>query len=233
MRIVIVEDEPAAARQLKKMLERAQGLSIDSLSICSSLAEAKKAAREGLDLMFLDLNLMGKSGFELFGEEFETPFETIVTTAYPEHALDAFGHGVRDYLVKPFSQERLEQAIERVPKPAEEKPSAVARIMVKDRDGITPVDVGAVSMIRSAGDYCELYLDDGTRRLCSKRMDYLEQSLPEDFLRVHRTAIVRLSKIKSLKVEGGGRYLASVEGIENPAPVGRKYYKSLKDRLGE
>lgn len=233
MRIVIVEDEPAAARLLKKMLERAPGLEIESLDILSTLDEAKTRANEGLDLLFLDLNLMGESGFEVLMEEVEEPFETIITTAYPEHALEAFEHGVTDYLVKPFSQERLEQAVARVIKINRDEKPSIARVMVKDRGGIIPIDIDSVDMIRSAGDYCELYINDGSRRLCSRRMDYFEKHLPQDFMRVHRSAIIRLSRLKSLKVEQGGRYSARLESFEEPVPVGRKYYKDLKDRLGE
>jgi len=231
MRILIVEDEPAAARQLKKMIERAGRLDIESLAICSSLAEAKERAKEGFDLLFLDLNLMGESGFDFFDEAFDNPFETIITTAYPEHALNAYERGARDYLLKPFSQERLEQALGRVDSKPSSAGGGLTRIVVKGREGVTPVDIDSVIQIRSAGDYCELYLDDGSRRLCSKRMDYLESRLPDDFIRAHRTAIIRLSKIKNLKIEGGGRYFAVIEDVDEPTPVGRKYFKELKARL--
>ncbi len=231
MKIIILEDEPVAARQLKKMLERVDGLDIESLTICSNAKEGRERIAEGLDLLFLDLNLMGMSGFDVLKEFLSEPFETIVTTAYPEHAVEAFELGVRDYLVKPFSQERLNKAIERTPGPTNSESPAMARIMVKGRDGIIPVPVGSIILIRSAGDYCELHLEDGSTHLCSKRMDFLENRLPEDFLRVHRSAIIRVSKLSNLKVEGGGRYSAKLDGAGEPVSIGRKYYKELKVRL--
>ncbi|MGK7345080.1 MAG: LytR/AlgR family response regulator transcription factor [Candidatus Nitrospinota bacterium M3_3B_026] len=233
MRIAIVEDEPAAARQLKKMLERARGLEAESLAICGSLGEAREAARRGLDLLFLDINLMGESGFGVFDEEYEQPFQTIITTAYPEHALHAFERGALDYLVKPFSQERLEKALDRVRKTRPGERPGLRRIVVKDRGEIIPVNVDDITLIRSAGDYCELFLKDGARTLCSKRMDYLEKSLPEDFMRIHRTAIVRLSEVTGLRAAGGGRYLAIVGEAQEPVPVGRKYRRRLREKLGE
>ena len=231
LRIVIVEDEPAAARMLKKMLEKAPGLAIGSLSICSSASEARELLSGGAaDLVFLDLNLRGESGFSAVDDFMAAPFEVIITTANTEHAARAFEVGVLDYLVKPFSQERLEKALARAGGAQREKP--IARIMVKDHRGVSVVMVGELKMVRSAGDYTELCLTGGGRKLCAKRMDFLERALPPEFMRIHRTAIVRLSKIQSLKVEAGGKYHAVVEGEKEPVPVGRTHYKDLKEKLG-
>ncbi|MBI4665952.1 MAG: response regulator transcription factor [Nitrospinae bacterium] len=233
MKIVIVEDEPAAARQLSRMLSRAPGLIIAGIDICPTIEKARERLAHPLDLLFLDLNVMGQPGMELLKEFLSGPFDTIVATAYPEHALSAFEHGVRDYLVKPFSQERLEQALSRVPGPSPDKSPAMTSILIKEKQGIVPVPVGSIILIRSAGDYCEIHLVKGGVKLCSRGLDFLERRLPEDFIRVHRTAIARLSRIKSMKVEQGGKYTLTVEGINDPTPVGRKYYKELKERLGE
>jgi two-component system response regulator LytT len=230
LRIVVVEDEPAAARMLKRMLERAEGLAIGSLSICSSLAEAReRLSQGGADLVFLDLNLRGESGFNAVDDFMAAPFEVIITTANTEHAARAFDVGAVDYLVKPFSQERLEKALARTGGANRESP--IARIMVKDHHGVTAVTVGDLKMIRSAGDYTELCLTGGGRKLCAKSMDFLEHALPPEFMRIHRTAIVRLSKVKGVRVEAGGKYQAMVEGEEEPVPVGRTYYKKLKENL--
>lgn len=232
-----MEDEPAAARQLKKMLEKTPGLIIDSLTICSSAAEAKKRLGEGLDLLFLDLNLRGESGFDVLEKFMAESFPVIITTAYPEHALRAFEVGASDYLVKPFSQDRLDKAVGRATSQRAEEATgneaALAKLLVKDRDAIIPVDVDSVVLVRSAGDYCEIFIDGGRRHLLSKRMDYMEARLPDDFMRVHRTAIVRLSKVSSVTAGGGGRHEAAIEGVEGAVPVGRKYYRKLKQALGE
>jgi len=231
IRIVIVEDEPAAARLLKKMLERTPGLSIGSLAICSSVAEARDhLAREGADVVFLDLNVRGESGFDAVDDFMAAPFDTIIATANPEYAVRAFEVGAADYLLKPFSQERLEKALARVR--GEDREESMGRILVKDHQGITAVPVGDLKLVRSAGDYTELHLIGGGRKLCAKSMDFLERSLPADFMRVHRSAIVRLSMVRRVKVVAGGKYLAEIEGENEPAPVGRTYYKELKESLG-
>ena len=111
MNIVIVEDEPASARLLEKMLERIEALDIAKIEIFSSIDEARSGLTKKVDILFLDLNIMGRSGFEILEEFASEPFDTIVTTAYPGYALRAFELGVRDYLVKPFSQERLKKAL--------------------------------------------------------------------------------------------------------------------------
>ncbi|MDH5755943.1 MAG: LytTR family DNA-binding domain-containing protein [Nitrospinota bacterium] len=230
IRIVIVEDEPAAARMLKKMLERIPGLSIGSLAICSSVGEAREhLEKEGADVVFLDLNVRGESGFGAVEDFMAAPFDTIIATANTEHAVRAFEEGAVDYLVKPFSQERLEKAMSRVGSEQREKP--VRRILIKEHQGITAIPVEKIRMVRSAGDYTELYLVDGGRKLCAKSMDYLEHSLPRDFMRVHRSAIVRLSEVKAVKVEPGGKYMAEIDGVDELVPVGRTYYKKLKESL--
>ncbi|VAX21748.1 hypothetical protein MNBD_NITROSPINAE01-825 [hydrothermal vent metagenome] len=233
MKVVILEDEPVAARQLEKMLRRMDGLNISSISICDNARDGREKIKEGLDLLFLDLNLRGEAGFDVLKEFLSEPFETIITTAYPDHALEAFQYGVRDYLVKPFSGERLHQAVSRVPMPEPYESPALMNIMVKDRETIIPVSVDDIKLIRSAGDYCELYLVSGKQLLCSKRMDFLAHRLPDDFMRIHRTVIVRITQISGLKVEGGGRYFATVHGVLEPVPVGRKYYKDIKAKLGD
>ena len=231
MNIVIVEDEPASARLLEKMLEKIDSLNIAKIKIYSSIDEAKSGLAGKVDILFLDLNLMGRSGFEILEEFASEPFDTIVTTAYPGYALRAFELGVRDYMVKPFSQERLQKALARVPTVQEKKTPAISTIVVKEKGKITPISVKGIVLVRSADDYAELYCDDGSKRLCSKRMDFLEKRLPNDFMRIHRSAIVRLSKVKNLLVRTGGKYCVDIEGVEEPAPVGRKYYKTIRDRL--
>jgi DNA-binding LytR/AlgR family response regulator len=231
LKIVIVEDEPAAARLLKKMLGRVDQLSIDELDLCETIDEAMERLKHPTDLLFLDLNLRGDSGFDLLEKLAAEPFETIITTAYSSYAIKAFEYGVRDYVVKPFSQERLTQAVMRVPSVSASTSPALARIVVKEKGKVIPVSVDDIIAIRSAGDYAELAMTDGGKNLCSKRMDFLEQRLSEDFMRVHRTAIIRLSKVINVNVEPGGKYNVIMDGIEEPQPVGRKYYKELKERL--
>jgi len=130
MKVVILEDEPVAARQLEKMLRRMDGLNISSISICDNARDGREKIKEGLDLLFLDLNLRGEAGFDVLKEFLSEPFETIITTAYPDHALEAFQYGVRDYLVKPFSGERLHQAVSRVPMPEPYESPALMKSMI-------------------------------------------------------------------------------------------------------
>ncbi len=232
MNIVIVEDEPVAARQLSRMLEKVLGPDgVDGLTRCSTLQEGESALKEGVDLLFLDLNLAGEDGFDLLRRFVGEPFETIVTTAYPERAVEAFALGVRDYLVKPFSLDRLTQAMARIPRPDATVSPAMTTIVVKGREGYESIPVTRLVAVRSAGDYTELLLDDGGRRLSAKRMEFLEQRLPDDFMRIHRSAIARVSLVRELKVEAGGKYDAVVEGIDEPLPVGRAKYRELKERL--
>ena len=228
--IVIVEDEPPAARMLKKMLERAQGLKIGALSICSSIGEAKELLESRTpDLLFLDINVRGESGFDVVDDFLASPFETIITTADTAHAVRAFEIGALDYLVKPFSQQRLETALGKLLSREGGKP--VRRILVKDTHGVTPVEVESIKMVNSAGDYSEIVLMDGARKLSAKRMDFFERTLPAQFMRIHRSAIVRLSMVEEVVLAGGSKYHARIKGEKDPAPVARASCKKLMESL--
>ncbi|MDH4184026.1 MAG: LytTR family DNA-binding domain-containing protein, partial [Nitrospinota bacterium] len=208
----------------------APGLKISSLAICSTLDEARShLAEHQTDLLFLDLNLRGESGFHAVDDFLAASFETIITTANTEHAVRAFEVGAVDYLVKPFSQQRLEQAIAKLAAGQKDKP--ISRILVKDHHGVLAIPLENIRLIRSAGDYTELHLIDGGRKLCAKSMDFLEHALPREFMRIHRTAIARVSMLRGIQVQAGGKYLARIEGESEPAPVGRTYYKKLREIL--
>jgi two-component system response regulator LytT len=234
MRIAIVEDEAAVARRLERAVRAILGDGIEELTLLPGLEAALEHVRDRpLDLVFLDLNLNGRDGFDLLAEAVASRFHTVVVSAYDEHALRAFEYGVTDYLVKPWTDERLRVAVARVvgrdAGAAREPAARATRLAVRHGGSIELIDVTRVQAIRGADDYSELVLVDGTTRLHEKPLAMLAAILPPRFARVHRSWIVNLACVRGWVTAPGGR--ATLDLGERRVPVGRTYRRAAIARL--
>lgn len=219
MRIAIVEDEAVIARRLERMVREIVGQA--SVQLAASFDDGLALTRAPIDLLFLDLNLNGRDGFRLLEEAAAARFQTVVVSAHHEQALRAFEYGVTDFLAKPWTEERLRRAIERVR--GRESPAARTLVVRKGRE-LRAVAVQDIVFIRGADDYSELHLADGSVHLHEKSLTALESLLPESFARVHRSYIANLSRAAGLR--SGALVL---EGAT--VPVGRVYRATLRRRL--
>src|SRR5688572_31129759 len=112
MKILIVEDEPVLAQRLARFCREILGGQLESLRVASMFSEASARLDESpIDLLLLDLNLHGRDGMQLLASSVAGSFHTIIVSANTEQALRAFEYGVIDFVPKPFSRERLEQAL--------------------------------------------------------------------------------------------------------------------------
>src|SRR5688572_4889959 len=115
MRVLIVEDEPLLAQRLERFCREILGARLETLRVATLFSEASARLDESpIDLLLLDLNLHGRDGMELLASSVAGSFHTIIVSANTEHALRAFEYGVMDFIAKPFTRERLEQALQRV-----------------------------------------------------------------------------------------------------------------------
>ena len=229
MRVLIVEDEPPIARRLARLLREEGGGDVAVVEVCATLAEAGGAlARGGVDVVFLDLNLNGRDGFDLVRDAAAGPFHTVVVSAHTERALEAFEVGVLDFVPKPFGAERVRATLDRLRGARADRPAASLAVRSAGRVDLVPV--AEVAYVRAAGSYSELVLRDGSVRLHSKPLDRLLTVLPASFERVHRSYLVRLDEVVRLRVREGSRYavvLASGEEV----PVGRTRVEAVRARL--
>src|SRR5262245_39112574 len=185
------------------------------------------------DLVFLDIQMPGKTGLDVIREigPDEMP-ATVFVTAYDQYALKAFDLAAIDYLVKPFDDERFEQAFARArrlielaevgrlteqlravlqggggaaaPASAAGKPEYLERIAVETRGQVRVVPVDDIEYITASGPYAELHAG-GRAHVIRERMQMLEERLdPAKFFRIHRSAIVRLDQIETLLRDPGG-----------------------------
>lgn len=230
VRIGIVEDEAPIARRLERSVRAILDSRVESLTVLPSLAAATEFVRsERLDLVFLDLNLDGRDGFQLLAEAAAARFRTVVVSAHEDQAIRAFEFGVTDFVGKPWTEARLRRAIERATGRGDPATHRARRLASRAGGRIELIEVERVLAVRGADDYSELCLDDGTRRLHEKTLAGLEEILPETFLRVHRSWIVDLARVRSWWPEPGGR--AGLEVGELRVPVGRSHRRVTVERL--
>jgi two-component system LytT family response regulator len=166
------------------------------------------------DLLFLDIQMPGRTGLDVARELGDALPVTIFTTAYDNFALQAFDVAAVDYLVKPFDDERFAEALRRARKWLGATPEQTAgetheyleRIPVESRGQLRVVPVAKVDYITASGPYAELHVGERTFAI-RERMQTLEERLdPRVFFRIHRSAIVRLDRVDAVLHRPGGDY---------------------------
>jgi two-component system LytT family response regulator len=238
IRVLIVDDEPPARELVKHYLSSCNDIEI--AGECANGFEALKSIQEiQPQLIFLDIQMPKISGFELL-ELLPDPPQIIFTTAFDEFAIRAFEMNAVDYLLKPFSLVRFQQAVERARSRIAEKSletespverlrqqldhstDEIDRIVVRLGPRIIIVPRDTIYYIEAADDYVMVYSAQGNH-LKEKTMKYFETHLPaKDFIRIHRSHIVNISQIVSIDLYGkdthlvvlkcGARLKASIEG---------------------
>lgn len=232
MRILIVEDEPLLAQRLERFCREILGDRLESLRIATMFSEASARLDESpIDLLLLDLNLHGRDGMQLLASTVAGSFHTIIVSANTEQALRAFEYGVLDFVPKPFSRERLEQALARVTEREARAATAAKFLAVRKQGKVELVPIDRVLYVEGAGAYAEIVLEDGRRELHDKTLEKLHALLPPVFERIHKSYIVRMTAVKTLHAQEGSHYEAELRnGLR--LPVGRTRYKELREKLG-
>jgi len=243
IRTIIVEDEELARNLLRSYLNDQEGIEI--MCECENGFEGVKAINEMKpDLVFLDIQMPKITGFEML-ELLDHHPEIIFCTAYDQFALKAFEFNAADYLLKPFSRDRLTMAVEKVRErlskaPGQEdmvekitnfpKEEFLDRIVVKDRHKIHIIPVDQIRYIESLDDYVLIYTNEG-RFTKQKTMRYFETALdPRHFTRIHRSYIVRVDQIEQLQQYEKESYIVILHD-KTKLRVSKTGYKNLKELL--
>ncbi|WP_298540038.1 LytTR family DNA-binding domain-containing protein [uncultured Aquimarina sp.] len=228
MNILIVEDESRIAKRIERMTRDIFGNALKSLKHINTLPEALQFIKNSsLDLMLLDLNLNGDSGFDLLTTAVSESFHTIIISAYKDQAITAFEYGVLDFVPKPFNRDRLEKALHKTITSEKTTTNDIKFLAIKKRQRIQLVPVSDVLYIKGAGSYTEVFLKDGKKELHDKSLDKLEQLLAFSFERIHKSYLLKMSEVKEIIVESGSKYIAELKNGER-IPIGRTKYKDLK-----
>ncbi len=230
MNILIVEDYPQVAKRVARLTREILGDSVTTLKCVPSFQEAEAhLLRFSIDLLLLDLNLGGRDGFDLLKRAVAKSFQTIVISANGDRALEAFEHGVLDFVPKPFDLKRMQKAFSRL-NGGKSVSEPVRYLAVKELGRIRLVEVQDILYIKGAGNYSELVLSNGSAVLHEKNLEGLTLLLNPHFERIHKSYLVRLAAAEDLVIHGGGRYSLVLKNDE-VLPVGRTRYKELRRRL--
>ena len=265
LRVLVVDDEPLGRQRLLDLLH--DEADIEVVGTAADGVAAVEAIRSvHPDLVFLDVQMPRMSGLDVVQAIGAADMPaTIFVTAYDQYALDAFDTAAVDYLVKPFKDDRFEEAVRRARRRVESDsrerlheqliallqggPSAVLapsplpdapvrqgekyleRIAVQMRGKMRVVPVAQIDYVTASGQYVELHVG-AHRYIIRESLQHLEERLdPEHFIRVHRSAIVRLSLVDTLLRSEGSDYEIQLKGGVR-LPVGRSRREALERRLG-
>lgn len=241
MNCIIIDDEPLARSIIKEYLQHYPSILLQVE--CSDGFEAAKLIQQYQpDLLFLDIQMPKITGFELL-ELVETNAAIIFTTAFEEYAIKAFEQNAIDYLLKPFSRERFDKAMQKVLNQKANTntsnfletlaptPQETNRIVVKDGTKIKIIPVTQVHYLEAADDYVKIVTKEGYY-LKKKTMQYFEQTLSQQqFARIHRSYIVNLQLITKIELYEKENY-AAILNTGQQLPVSKTGYTRLKTVLG-
>lgn len=245
IRALIIEDEAPARELIKFMIK--DHPEIEVVGECGDgFCGAREIKEKHPDLIFLDIQMPKLTGFELLEVIDEKP-EVIFTTAFDQYAIRAFELNAVDYLLKPYSKERFDDAlakafsrigkeseehdnIEKLVKTVSEAEGYLTRIVFRKGAGIKIIPLNSVSYLAAEDDYVMIYYAEG-KALKPKTMKYYEEHLPPSlFIRVHRSYMVNVEHISKLEPYSKDNYVAVLKSGEK-IPVSRSGYKILREKL--
>ena len=246
LQTLIIEDEELARNLLRSYLK--DNPDIEIIGECENGFDGVKAINDKKpDLVFLDIQMPKVTGFEMI-ELLDYKPQIIFTTAYDQYALKAFELNAIDYLLKPFSKERLLAAIDKVKhriqneEPIDDKleelsnlrpgENYIDRVVVKDRHKIHIITVDQIRYIESLDDYVMIYTHDG-RHMKQKTMKYFENNLdPNNFIRIHRSYIVQVENIAEIQQYEKESYIVILkDAAKTKLKVSKTGYKRIKEVL--
>lgn len=242
-RVIIIDDEPLARNVVKEYLATHKELEV--VAECNDGFEGVKAiAQHQPDLIFLDIQMPKINGFEML-ELVEKIPGVIFTTAFDEYAIKAFEVHAIDYLLKPFSKDRFDKAIQKwlsqnlnssvesVQKILEEssQPEERNRVVVKKGQNIVVLPITKVHYIEAFDDYVKVHTADGFY-LKKKTMSHFEKVLdPSQFVRIHRSFILNLQELTRIEpMEKDNHVVLLKSGVR--IPLSQSGYAKLKSVLG-
>ena len=237
MRALIIDDERLARKELVKLLEDFPEIEI--LGEAANADEAYELINQlNPDLLFLDIQMPGKTGFELL-EMLDAVPKVIFTTAYDEYALKAFEVNALDYLLKPIQMERLQDSLSKL-QPAEEvyqvqegvekKLGLEDQVFVKDGDKCWFVRLSDIRYFESDGNYIKVFFEN-FKPMIHKSLNALDEKLNNrDFFRASRKHIINLSWVETIEPWFNGGLMVKLKGGDK-VEVSRRQAAKFKDKM--
>lgn len=238
MKALIVDDERLARKELISLLAEYKDIEVidEAVNVDDAYEKIEKLAP---DLLFLDIQMPGKTGFQLL-EMLDSVPEVIFTTAYDEYALKAFEVNALDYLLKPIQTERLRDSIQKLYKKGKDalppenhtlkKLGVSDQVFVKDGERCWFVRLSEIRLFESEGNYIKVYFE-GNKPMIHKSLNALDEKLDNRmFFRASRKHIVNLSWVDSIEPWFNGGLMVKLKGGEK-VEVSRRQAARFKDRM--
>lgn len=236
MKAIIIDDERLARQELKSLL--APYKEIEVVGECNNAESAREMISElKPDVIFLDIQMPGKNGFELL-EEISVLPEVVFVTAYDDHAIRAFEVNALDYLLKPIQTNRLAETVKKILNKEEkiEKKEVLSalgdddQVFVKDGEKCWFVKLGDIRLFESEGNYVRVYFDKN-KPLILKSLNNLDERLnPRTFFRASRKHIINLKWVEGIENWFNGGLMVKLKGGEQ-VEISRRQAARLKDMM--
>ncbi|MFY0630915.1 MAG: response regulator transcription factor [Flavobacteriaceae bacterium] len=229
LQCIIADDEPIARQILENYIDNIPHLEL--IASCKNAFEVIEVLQEKqVDVLFLDINMPKLSGLSLLKTMQYKP-NVIITTAYPEHAVEGFELSVTDYLLKPFSLERFLQAVSKVKhnttkqviSTLKEKENISTSLFVKSDKKIIKIDFDSIFYIEAYGNYIKIHTDKMI--LTPQTLSDFLAKLPDTFMRIHKSFVINFNHLKL--IDGNQIVLQN----EVKLTIGKSYRKSILDRV--
>lgn len=223
IRAIAIDDEHLALKIVAHFCEK-----LDAVSLEKTFTKQSEALQYinnfPVDLIFLDIQMPNKNGMEFY-KMLDQNIPVIFTTAYSEYAVEGFNVSATDYLLKPFSFERFEEAVNKVVKELELKNNSPTQnhIMIRADYKLHRVDLDNIVFIEGLDDYIQIHLKDKSKLVTRMSMKTILEQLPDTmFVRVHRSYIVAVNKVVSIQNK-------SVKIDQYLLPIGDTYKKIVAE----
>lgn len=229
IKCIIVEDEMLAQQVIQSHLKNIDHLEL--VAICNNVIEANDILNKNeIDLIFLDIQLPGMTGFNFLRSFPESPL-VIITTAYAEHALESYEFNVIDYLLKPISLERFTRAINKISNgrlltmTAKDKDNSYDHIFIRSGSKFFKINFSEIIYIEGMKDYLKIHTKE-YKLITHQTMGEMENLLPsKQFKRIHKSFIVAVEHIKVI-------YGNTIEVLHGVIPIGNSYKNNVMDLMG-
>ena len=236
LKALIVDDEYLARQDLISILADFKHVHVigEAKNIKSAVKELKTNSP---DVIFLDIQMPGESGFDLL-DYINPKIKIIFVTAFDEYAKRAFEVNALDYLTKPVHKDRLARALKKLENNSITNFDEIDKLNYEDslflklHDSYHFLKINTILKIKSNGDYSEVVTKDGRKKLVHKKMKEWEFRLPpNNFCRVHRSTIVNLLEIIKVVPMFNQTYHAYLKGLSEPVIMSRRYFSIIKDKF--
>jgi two-component system LytT family response regulator len=234
LKAIIVDDERLARVNLKKLLVPHPEIEIAG-ETCSCQGAVDLINMFNPQLVFLDIQLSGETGFDLL-DMIDSAIKIIFVTAYDEYAIRAFEVNAIDYLLKPVNPERLRVAIDKVITREKTKKRETRNYEYYDSIYVRLnnyasrfIKISSITSIEPVGNYSKIVTVEGKHCLVLKTLKQWQEELPDNnFVRIHRSSIVNIEHVDHIEKNSNSQQRAYLKNIPEPLEVSRRYAKKLK-----